>query len=150
MATLCGQHSQGAFAIMEVISAQGVITMPTSSSRTRKSNGLQRATFHISIDDIPVALSYDDVLLVPRRTTVVSRRTVDVSTHLSRNIRLNMPIVSANMDTVTESAMAIEMARHGGIGIIHRLLWIDQQAAEELKGNCAANFIIQAPYSPQP
>src|SRR4051794_6385444 len=84
-------------------------------------------------EDIPIALSYDDVLLVPQRTSVSSRRTVDTSALLSRNVRLQIPIVSANMDTVTEAQMAIEMARQGGIGIIHRFLPVDVQAAEVRK-----------------
>jgi IMP dehydrogenase len=99
------------------------------------------------VDAISVALSYDDVLLVPRRTGVTSRRTVDVSCSLSRNIRLNMPIVSANMDTVTESAMAIELARHGGVGIIHRFLPVEMQAAEVSKVKRAESFVIAQPYT---
>jgi len=73
-------------------------------------------------DRFPLALSYDDVLLVPRRSSVRSRKQVDVRAQLSRRLTLAIPIVSANMDTVTESAMAIAMARAGGIGIIHRFL----------------------------
>ena len=97
-------------------------------------------------DDIALALSYDDVLLVPRRTSVASRRDVDTSTRLSRNISLNIPIVSANMDTVTEADMAIEVARQGGIGIIHRFLSIAAQAAEVQKVKRAESFIIAQPY----
>jgi IMP dehydrogenase len=75
------------------------------------------------------ALTFDDVLLVPRHSTVQPRQ-VDVSTRLTRTIGLNIPFVSAAMDTVTESEMAIAMARHGGIGVIHKNLSIDRQAAE--------------------
>ena len=75
------------------------------------------------------ALTFDDVLLVPRHSTVHPRQ-VDVSTRLTRTITLHMPFVSAAMDTVTESEMAIAMARHGGIGVIHKNLPIDRQAAE--------------------
>jgi IMP dehydrogenase len=75
------------------------------------------------------ALTFDDVLLIPRHSTVVPAQ-VDVSTRLTRNIRLNVPLLSAAMDTVTESEMAIAMAQHGGIGIIHKNLPIDQQASE--------------------
>jgi len=75
------------------------------------------------------ALTFDDVLLVPRHSTVQPRQ-VDVTTRLTRTIGLNIPFVSAAMDTVTESAMAIAMARHGGIGVIHKNLSIDRQAAE--------------------
>ncbi len=75
------------------------------------------------------ALTFDDVLLVPRHSTVHPRQ-VDVSTRLTRTIALNIPFVSAAMDTVTESEMAIAMARHGGIGVVHKNLPIDRQAAE--------------------
>jgi IMP dehydrogenase len=78
----------------------------------------------------PLALTYDDVLLVPCRSGVASRRDVDTSTRLTRDLRLNIPVVSANMDTVTEARMARAMAREGGIGIIHRFMPIEQEAAE--------------------
>jgi IMP dehydrogenase len=78
----------------------------------------------------PLALTYDDVLLVPCRSSVTSRRDVDTSTRLTRELRLNIPIVAANMDTVTEARMARAMAREGGIGVIHRFMPIDQEAAE--------------------
>jgi IMP dehydrogenase len=78
----------------------------------------------------PLALTYDDVLLVPWRSGVASRRDVDTSTRLTRDLRLNIPIVAANMDTVTEARMARAMAREGGIGIIHRFMPIEQEAAE--------------------
>ena len=75
-------------------------------------------------DPIPLALSYDDVLLVPRRSGIRSRRDVDVSTRFTRRLHLSVPVVSANMDTVTEAEMAITMARAGGLGIIHRFLTV--------------------------
>ena len=78
----------------------------------------------------PLALTYDDVLLVPCRSSVASRRDVDTSTRLTRDLRLNIPIVAANMDTVTEARMARAMAREGGIGVIHRFMTIEQEAAE--------------------
>ena len=73
--------------------------------------------------------SFDDVLLIPNYSDVLPKDT-DVSTQLTRNLRLNMPIVSAAMDTVTESQSAITMAREGGIGFIHRNMSIESQAAE--------------------
>ena len=75
------------------------------------------------------ALTFDDVLLVPRHSDVLPAQ-VDVSTRLTRNIRLNVPIASAAMDTVTESSLAIAMAQHGGIGVIHKNLSIEEQASE--------------------
>ncbi len=78
---------------------------------------------------LATALTFDDVLLVPRHSDVLPAQ-VDVSTRLTRNIRLNVPLVSAAMDTVTESSLAIAMAQHGGIGVIHKNLSIEEQASE--------------------
>ena len=74
-------------------------------------------------------LTFDDVLLVPQLSSVLPKE-VDVTTRLTRNIKLNIPIISAAMDTVTESQMAIAMAREGGIGVIHKNLSIDNQVNE--------------------
>ena len=78
---------------------------------------------------LTTALTFDDVLLVPQHSTVLPSK-VEVGTGLTRNIRLNVPVVSAAMDTVTESALAIAMAQHGGMGIIHKNLSIEDQASE--------------------
>jgi IMP dehydrogenase len=78
----------------------------------------------------PLALTYDDVLLVPCRSAVASRRDVDTATRLTRELQLTIPIVAANMDTVTEARMARAMAREGGLGVIHRFMPIEQEAAE--------------------
>jgi IMP dehydrogenase len=78
---------------------------------------------------IATALTFDDVLLVPQHSTVLPAQ-VDISTRLTRNIRLNVPLVSAAMDTVTESSLAIAMAQQGGLGVIHKNLSIDEQASE--------------------
>ncbi len=80
----------------------------------------------ISIQD---ALTFDDVLLVPSYSDVLPRE-VDISTQFTRNLRINVPIVSAAMDTVTEFKLAIAMAKEGGIGIIHKNMTIDQQAEQ--------------------
>ena len=78
---------------------------------------------------VPEALTFDDVLLLPAKSDVVPA-SADTSTRLTRNIQLQIPLVSAAMDTVTESRMAIAMAQQGGLGIIHRNLSIEQQASE--------------------
>jgi IMP dehydrogenase len=92
-------------------------------------------------------LTFDDVLLVPKYSDITSRSQTDLSTKLSRNISINIPFVSANMDTVTESSMAMAMARAGGIGIIHRFLTIKEQANEVLKVKRSGSVIIENPYS---
>ena len=79
--------------------------------------------------DLATALTFDDVQLVPQHSQVGPRE-VDVSTNLTRHIRLNVPLVSAAMDTVTESRLAIAMAQHGGLGVIHKNLTIEEQASE--------------------
>src|SRR5205809_349742 len=76
-----------------------------------------------------VALTFDDVLLVPRHASV-HPRDVDVRSRFTRQIPLNIPLVSAAMDTVTEADMAVAMAREGGVGVIHKNMPIDRQAAE--------------------
>src|SRR3984893_9902682 len=78
----------------------------------------------------PLALTYEDVLLVPCRSSVTSRRDVDTSTRLTRDLRLNIPVVAANMDTVTEARMARAMAREGGIGVIDGVIPLAQDARE--------------------
>src|SRR3989344_2041018 len=92
-------------------------------------------------------LSFDDVLLMPKRSSVQSRKDVDTSTQLTKNIALNIPIVSANMDTVTESQMAIALAHTGGIGIIHRFLTIEEQVREVGRVKRAENVVIEHPYT---
>src|SRR5208283_2365250 len=73
-------------------------------------------------------ITFDDVLLVPKKSNVLPRD-VDVTTKLSCNIALNIPLISAAMDTVTEATLAIAMAREGGIGILHKNMSIEAQAA---------------------
>ncbi len=89
-------------------------------------------------------LTYDDVLLVPAHSEVLPRET-NLTTRFSRNIELKIPIVSAAMDTVTESKMAIAMAQEGGIGVIHKNMSIDQQATEVKKVKRAENGMILNP-----
>ncbi|MRT17911.1 IMP dehydrogenase [Vitellibacter sp. q18] len=89
-------------------------------------------------------LTYDDVLLVPAYSEVLPRE-VSIATKFSRNITLNVPIVSAAMDTVTESAMAIAMAREGGIGVLHKNMTIEEQATEVRKVKRAESGMIIDP-----
>lgn len=94
-----------------------------------------------------VGITYDDVLLVPKLTHVKSRSEIDLSTSLTSKIKLTIPIISANMDTVTEHAMAIELARAGGIGIIHRFLSIEKQVQEVIKVKRFEHDWIENPYT---
>ncbi len=91
------------------------------------------------------ALTYDDVLLVPQYSDVESRRALSTKSWLTRKIALQMPIISANMDVVTESEMGITMAREGGIGIIHRFMTIAEQARQIDRVKKAESFIVDKP-----
>ncbi len=91
------------------------------------------------------ALTYDDVLLVPQYSDVDSRRVLSTKSWLTKNIALQVPIVSANMDVVTESEMAITMAREGGIGMIHRFMTIAEQAGQIERVKKAESFIVDKP-----
>jgi len=93
---------------------------------------------------IPDALAFDDVLIVPRRSTVLPDQ-IDVGTLLTRDIRLNIPLVSAAMDTVTESRLAIAIAQEGGIGIIHKNLSIEAQCREVHKVKRSESGVILDP-----
>ncbi len=92
----------------------------------------------------PEALTFDDVLLVPDHSEVLPKD-VEISTNLTRNIRLNIPIISSGMDTVTEARMAIAMAREGGLGIIHKNMSIERQAEEVDKVKRSEHGIIVDP-----
>lgn len=93
-------------------------------------------------------LTYDDVLLVPAYSEVLPRE-VSISTKFTRNITINVPVISAAMDTVTESAMAIAIAREGGIGVLHKNMTIEQQAAEVRKVKRAESGMILDPVTLQ-
>jgi IMP dehydrogenase len=95
-------------------------------------------------DSIPEALTFDDVLLYPGHSTVHPRDT-KVDTNLTRSIRLSIPLLSAAMDTVTESQMAIAMAREGGMGIIHKNMSVERQAAEVDRVKRSESGMIQNP-----
>lgn len=92
-------------------------------------------------------LTFDDVLLVPKRSPVVSRQDVDTVTRLTARIQLQVPILSANMDTVTEATMAIAMARIGGIGILHRFMTVEQQTRQVRQVKRAEGLIVDQPYT---
>ncbi len=100
--------------------------------------------------DFREGLTFDDVLLVPKRSPIVSRLQTDVRTRLSRKINLNIPLISANMDTVTESQMAIAIAREGGIGIVHRFMTIEDQVDQVLKVKRSESVVIEQPYTVRP
>ena len=94
-------------------------------------------------------ITFDDVLLVPSYSEVIPNQ-VDITTHLTKSIKLNIPMMSAGMDTVTENRMAIAMARQGGIGIIHKNMSIEAQADEVDKVKRSENGVITDPFSLSP
>ncbi len=91
------------------------------------------------------ALTYDDVLLVPQYSEADSRRALSTRAQLTKKISLQIPIVSANMDVVTENEMAIAIAREGGIGIIHRFMSVDAQARQIQRVKKAESFVVEEP-----
>ncbi|HBA66950.1 MAG TPA: IMP dehydrogenase, partial [Methylococcaceae bacterium] len=98
---------------------------------------------------IQEALTFDDVLLVPAHSTVLPRD-VDLKTRLTRDITLNIPLISAAMDTVTESRLAIAIAQEGGIGIIHKNMTAEQQAREVLRVKKYESGVIKDPITVSP
>src|SRR5262249_40324014 len=100
-------------------------------------------------EPIALGLTFDDILLRPARSDV-HPNFVDVSTRLTRDIRLNIPILSAAMDTVTEARLAIAMAQHGGLGVIHKNMPIDRQAEEVDKVKRSEAGMIVDPVTMRP
>jgi IMP dehydrogenase len=99
---------------------------------------------------IKEGITYNDVLLIPQRSRINSRGTIETATDFCRGIKLQVPIVSANMDTVTEYKMAIAMARLGGIGVIHRFMSIEAQAEQVRRVKRSESFRIDKPYTLAP
>src|ERR1700676_2665584 len=110
---------------------------------------MMKNTIRMILETIPEGLTFDDVLLLPARSDVVPAQT-DTRTWLTRTIGLNIPVVSAAMDTVTESHLAIALAQQGGIGIIHRNMPIDRQAEEvdRVKRSESGMFVDPARLAP--
>src|SRR5438067_2441342 len=109
-------------------------------------NGAPRGAARVRTD---VALTFDDVLLVPRHAEV-HPKDVDTSSRFTRGITLRVPLISAAMDTVTESEMAIAMARAGGIGVLHKNMSIDRQAAEVDRVKRSESGMILKPITLRP
>ena len=102
------------------------------------------------MEELPLALTYDDVLLVPRRSRIRSRADVSTRTQLTRGIALEIPVVSANMDTVTTAPMAIALAQLGGIGVLHRFLPVDEEVAEVTRVKRFRTRVISDPHTVAP
>ena len=117
----------------------------TKTAATRGSGALPKAA-----QPLRETYTFSDVLLVPKRSPIASRRLVDTTGRFSRRITLKLPIVSANMDTVTEAEMAISMAQYGGLGVIHRFLTIEEERAEVAKVKRAESIVIEHPYTLSP
>ncbi|MDY6764382.1 MAG: IMP dehydrogenase, partial [Halobacteria archaeon] len=100
--------------------------------------------------EIEEAITYDDVLLKPKRSSVTDRRSIDTTTKLTNNIEMNVPITSASMDTVTESELAVALAREGGIGMIHRFMPIEKEAEEVRKVKRSESHVIEDPVTVTP
>jgi IMP dehydrogenase len=100
-------------------------------------------------DDLKLALTFDDVLLLPAESDILPK-SVETATRLTRNISINIPIVSAAMDTVTESRMAIAMAQSGGMGFIHKNLTVEEQAAEVHKVKKFESAVVGDPITIEP
>ncbi len=99
------------------------------------------------LENLKTGLTFDDVLLVPKYSEVRSRRDASTSTNLTKKIVLSVPIISANMDTVTEAEMAITIAREGGIGIIHRFMSLEDQVAQVSRVKRTESIVIDSPYT---
>ncbi|MBY0308277.1 MAG: IMP dehydrogenase [Phycisphaerales bacterium] len=121
------------------------------SSNGSSSSGASSSALPVPVDEkiVGEGVTFDDVLLLPRYSDVVPVQ-ADASTQLTRGIRLHIPLVSAPMDTVTESALAIALAQQGGLGVIHRNIPVEVQAREVQKVKRSANGVIADPLTLSP
>src|SRR5262249_47020197 len=110
---------------------------------------VEKLAHHLSDKFAAHGLTFDDVLIEPRYSTIVPTE-VEVATHLTAAIPINIPILSSPMDTVTESAMAIALAQEGGLGVIHKNMSIERQTEEVDKVKRSANGIIEDPVTLPP
>ncbi len=127
----------------------GFIDTPAEWAYINRHFHLSRGVSMIEPDKLATALTYDDVMLVPQKSEVLPKET-DVSTHLTPSLKLNIPILSAAMDTVTEARLAIALAQEGGLGIIHKNCTIAQQAGEVDKVKRSEAGMIKDPDHPRP
>jgi IMP dehydrogenase len=126
-----------------------LVSAPSSANPSRSSPGAQRAETSPFSKITYDAITFDDVLLLPRRSDFIPAE-ADVRTRLTRNIEINIPLLSAPMDTVTESALAIALAQEGGLGIIHKNLSVRAQAREVEKVKRSENGVIADPVTLPP
>ena len=110
-------------------------------------NGIKYSAKSDNLSSPKNGLTFDDVLLVPKYSEIMSRKDAITTTYLTKNIELSIPIISANMDTVTESNMAVTIAREGGIGIIHRFMPLEEQVAQVIKVKRMESILIENPYT---
>lgn len=111
---------------------------------------IDQTKLNLSSKILGEALTFDDVLIVPQKSDINSRKDVDTSTFVTKNLKIKIPIVSSNMDTVTEADMAISLARQGGLGIIHRFLPIEEQVNEIKKVKRSEGILIEQPFTLRP
>lgn len=133
--------------MLERVASVSVVENQSFSRMTDATNGASDETYGGKI--VGVGLTFDDVLLVPAESDILPRDAV-TETSFSRNIKINIPIVSAAMDTVTEARMAIAMAREGGIGVLHRNLSIEEQISEVDKVKRSESGMIVEPVTLRP
>jgi len=124
--------------------SSGISSTPDNTTPGRSTYPDPMTTDPSASKIVAEGITFDDVLLIPQRSAVMPAE-ADTSSRLTTNIRLHIPLVSAPMDTVTESRLAIALAQHGGLGIIHKNMPVEAQAREVVKVKRSANGVIQDP-----